>query len=108
MHHPPTNPVPPVTSTVSAMGDSILSAKKRSGCRRNAPALATRFDGRKPHAGTVPRGVIEVWEVLVRHRHVEEAADRLPAVARLVDEQSRSRNRIDDGLVVLREYALGV
>jgi hypothetical protein len=49
-----------------------------------------------------------VREVLVRHGHVEEAADGLPAVTRVVDEQSRGRNRIDDGLVVLFEYALGM
>src|SRR5262249_32536605 len=71
-------------------------------------ASATRFNHREAHTGTVPRRVVQMWKVLIRPRHVEEVANGLPAVPRLVDEQSRGRNRIDDGLVVLLEDALGM
>ena len=70
---------------------------------RRTPASAMRLDRREPRVSTVPRRVVQVREVIVRHGHVEEAAEGLPAVARVVDEQSRGRDRIDDGLVVLLE-----
>jgi hypothetical protein len=47
-----------------------------------------------------------VRKVLRRHGSTEEAAERLPAVARPVDEEPRGGNRVDHGLVVRLEDTL--